>query len=91
MEELSKVQESLLIIINTPAHNPTGYSLSAKDWDEITGVVEAAGENCRITLFVDVAYIDYAGDEEEVRFFVEKLVINVNLDGLKGVTVKKLL
>ena len=37
LEELFAKQDSLLLIINTPAHNPTGYSLSEADW---TGVLD---------------------------------------------------
>ena len=28
-------QDSLLTIINTPAHNPTGFSLTEEDWDNV--------------------------------------------------------
>lgn len=59
-------QDSLLIIINTPAHNPTGYSLSEEDWDKVLDVCKehAKGGNKKITLLVDIAYIDYAGEKK---------------------------
>ena len=43
--ELLAVQNSLVIILNTPAHNPTGYSLTLEDWDAVIDVLkdEAAG------------------------------------------------
>lgn len=58
-------QDSLLIIINTPAHNPTGYSLSEADWDKVLDVCKehVKGGNKKITLLVDIAYIDYAGEK----------------------------
>lgn len=74
VEELLKDQESLLIILNTPAHNPTGYSMSNDDWEKVLGVVRAdAYKNKRITLLVDVAYIDFAGDSEKYRQFLPLL------------------
>lgn len=70
---LSAQQDNLLIIINTPAHNPTGYSLTEDDWNNLIATVDSVGKECKVTLFVDVAYIDYAGDEDEVRFFIPML------------------
>ena len=58
-------------MINTPAHNPTGYSLSLEDWDAMITVINKAA--CKVVLFLDIAYIDYAGEEDEVRAFIPKL------------------
>ncbi len=71
VKELLSIQEGLVIILNTPAHNPTGYSLTLEDWNKIVAVLKsaAADESKKITLLVDVAYLDYAGDEEEHRNF----------------------
>ena len=72
--ELLASQNSLVIILNTPAHNPTGYSLTDDDWDKVTAVLtEAAAAGKPIILLVDAAYIDFAGDEEEYRSFLPKL------------------
>lgn len=71
VKELLSKQDGLVIILNTPAHNPTGYSFTLEDWDKILNVVKnaVADGKKKITLLVDVAYIDYAGDEEEYRKF----------------------
>ena len=72
--ELLAAQNSLVIILNTPAHNPTGYSLTEEDWDEVVRILsnEAACGKA-IALLVDAAYIDFAGDEEKYRRFMPKL------------------
>ncbi|QIB70674.1 aminotransferase class I/II-fold pyridoxal phosphate-dependent enzyme [Aminipila butyrica] len=67
-------QESLVLIINTPAHNPTGYSLTLEDWDDVLSVLQAEAKgDKKIALLVDVAYIDFAGDSNEYRAFLPKL------------------
>lgn len=72
--ELVGAQESVVMIINTPAHNPTGYSLTLDDWDRVTEVLtEAAKTGKAIVPVIDAAYIDFAGDEEEYRRFLPKL------------------
>lgn len=74
VKELVAAQGSLVIVLNTPAHNPTGYSLTEEDWDGILDAIRAEAANAEsIVLLVDVAYIDFAGDEEAVRFFLPKL------------------
>ncbi len=74
VNELLACQESLVTILNTPAHNPTGYSLTLEDWDKVIAVLNKAAECGKaIALVVDAAYIDFAGDEEEYRRFLPKL------------------
>ena len=72
--ELLANQGSLVIILNTPAHNPTGYSLTLQDWDKVIGILcEEAKCGKAIALLIDAAYIDFAGDEDEYREFLPKL------------------
>lgn len=73
--ELIAKQECLGIIINTPAHNPTGFSLTDEDWDKVIEVVNKyAVDGKKITIFVDAAYIDYTPDPDAARVFLEKFV-----------------
>ena len=72
--ELIANQESLVIILNTPAHNPTGYSLTLEDWDKVIAILnDQAKAGKPIALLIDAAYIDFAGDEDEYREFLPKL------------------
>jgi len=73
VEELLKIQKSLLIILNTPAHNPTGYALSSEEWDKVIEIIKThAANGKKITLLVDVAYIDFAGEKKDTWFFMDK-------------------
>ncbi len=73
-KEILDRQKRLMAIINTPAHNPTGYSVSDEEWDEILDFLkeEAKDEENKIILFVDSAYIDFAGKGDERRAFFKK-------------------
>lgn len=74
VDELFAKQDNLLYLLNTPAHNPTGYSLSGEDMDGVLAILkEAAVPGKNIVFFLDVAYIDYAGEKEEVRKIFKKL------------------
>ena len=71
--DVLRKQDSLLIILNTPANNPTGFALSDQDWAEVLQVCrfhEKQGK--RISILVDIAYIAYAGEKNEVRTFMKQ-------------------
>jgi aromatic-amino-acid transaminase len=53
-------QGTVAIILNTPCHNPTGYSLTRLDWQHVKDVVwHQADAGKHICLVIDTAYIDY--------------------------------
>ena len=73
VEEILSAQKSLLIIINTPAHNPTGYALSGEEWDSVLEIFKKhAAQGKKITLLVDVAYIDFSADNKTAWSFMNK-------------------
>ena len=73
VDALLKKQKSLLAIINSPAHNPTGYALSSDEWDKVLDVLKAqASTGKKISLLVDIAYIDFAGEKNSARAFMKK-------------------
>ena len=69
VRELLRRQEIAVVIINTPAHNPTGYSLTRADMDGVVAALKrVTDENGRrVVLVLDVAYIDFAGEKDAVR------------------------
>ncbi|MCC7014644.1 MAG: aminotransferase class I/II-fold pyridoxal phosphate-dependent enzyme [Planctomycetes bacterium] len=54
-------QKRALILLNSPCHNPTGYSLDSAEWDEVVRVVRAAAERAPVALLVDHAYAKFGG------------------------------
>jgi len=79
-------------ILNTPANNPTGYSLSDDEW---TQVLDIARENAKdpenkIVILVDVAYIDFAGiGLERRKFFTQFSDLPDNIFIMVGYSMSK--
>ncbi len=64
--ELMKKQDCVIAIINVPAHNPTGYTMSYKEAQELYAMYEVLAQKNPLKRFVilfDVAYIDFAGEK----------------------------
>jgi len=53
-------QGRTLLFLNTPCHNPTGYSLDEADWRGLGAVLAAAAVEQALTVLVDLAYARYA-------------------------------
>lgn len=70
VKKLIRNQEHLVIILNTPANNPTGYSLSMDDWYGVKRTLDEVPLEKKVALVLDSAYIDYAGEPDEVRGFL---------------------
>lgn len=80
VDRLLQKQKRLLIILNTPAHNPTGYTLSTQDWERVIEIIKEKSNNneYKIILFVDIAYIDYCdNDARKFMLLLGGLPINV--------------
>ncbi len=59
LERSGRRQGRSLLFLNTPCHNPTGYSLDEHDWSALSGVLAAAAARQRLTVLVDLAYARY--------------------------------
>ena len=72
VKELLTRQNSLVILLNSPAQNPTGYALSDEEWEQVIMIIkrEALDKSKKITLICDIAYIDYAGKASDTRRFM---------------------
>lgn len=63
LERSGETQGRALLFLNTPCHNPTGYSLDEQDWRALSEVLAAAAARQELTVLVDLAYARYgAGD-----------------------------
>ncbi|MDY3983717.1 MAG: aminotransferase class I/II-fold pyridoxal phosphate-dependent enzyme [Veillonellaceae bacterium] len=92
---LADHQERVVILLNTPGNNPTGYTITTEEWQQIIDFLKAIADNGenKVILSVDVAYIDYAGDGDKVREFFalfenlpRHLLVTINYTLSKGFT-----
>lgn len=73
-------QGRVLLFLNTPCHNPTGYSLDDSDWTSLTAVLSAAAERGPVTLLLDLAYQRFSAPGPSVwTEHVERLAGRVTL------------
>ncbi len=70
--EVAQKQQNVFMLLNTPAHNPTGFSVTDEEWDEVIKGLKAIAQNGKnnVVLLVDIAYIDFAG--KDARRFMQK-------------------
>lgn len=60
MVDLKNKQGRILLVINDPCQNPTGYTMSFDEWDSVIRMINSLSEDgTPIILLHDMAYIDY--------------------------------
>lgn len=59
---------SFVLLLNDPCQNPTGYSLSEKDYQDLITLIKNKKDK-KITIIFDLAYFDYADDEIKVNLY----------------------
>lgn len=64
-------QHKLLVVINDPCHNPTGYSLTYEEWSEVIAILNECGETGPVVLLNDIAYLDFSYDFKQSRKYLE--------------------
>ena len=63
-------QGKLVVVINDPCHNPTGYSMTREEWEEVIAFLNGCTKKCPVVLLNDIAYIDFAfGQKEAKKYF----------------------
>ncbi len=70
LTNVMNTQGKVLVIINDPCHNPTGYTLTGDEWDQIITFVNTLSEKGPIIILNDIAYADYttSGNEWKKHF-----------------------
>lgn len=59
LTNVMNIQGKVLVIINDPCHNPTGYTLTGDEWDQIISFVNTLSKRGPIIILNDIAYVDY--------------------------------
>lgn len=79
-ECIQSVDGDLIVVINDPAHNPTGYSFSQEKHDHLIGIINRYSNDRNITVLYDIAYLDYASKNYQKTIFHNFIHYNENVD-----------
>jgi len=60
LAELVEKEGRALVFLNSPCHNPTGYSFDDAEWDAVAAAVGRVAERGPVSILLDVAYARYA-------------------------------
>ncbi len=69
--EVMEAQGKILVVINDPCHNPTGYSMTKAEWEKVITILNDLSKSGPVVLLNDIAYIDYAYDFNASRNYME--------------------
>ena len=58
------------MIINDPCHNPSGYSLSKEEWNEVIAFLNECSKTHSVVLLNDIAYIDFSYQQEKAKEYM---------------------
>ena len=64
-------QNRIVIVVNDPCHNPTGYSMSDAEWKELIDFLNETGKTTPCILLNDIAYIDFSYDLANSRKYMK--------------------
>ena len=65
--DILEAQGRLLVWLNDPCHNPTGRSFTKADRTALMDVLRDVSSQGPVTFVLDLAYLDYARDPQQVR------------------------
>lgn len=74
--ELTKTQKNLIVIINEPSHNPTGFRMTYEEWEDVYNFITDI-KNTNLILLRDVAYFEYDDRSQEEKDKIGKLLLNL--------------
>lgn len=64
-------QKRVLLFLNDPCHNPTGYSMRPEEWRAVVSRLVKHASVAPVTLLVDMAYFAYGAAKEPRAFLAE--------------------
>ena len=59
LTQVMKNQGKVLVIINDPCHNPTGYTMTPTEWDMVIDFVNELSSEGPVVILNDIAYVDF--------------------------------
>ena len=72
------MQKRVIVIINDPCHNPTGYTLSLDEFKTIIDILNKYKDNDIVFLY-DVAYLEYTSEKDNRIKMLELLRLEAHV------------
>jgi aromatic-amino-acid transaminase len=76
LAETGARQGRLLVFLNDPCNNPTGYSMNDAEWAEVSRVLAQAASRVPLVVLCDAAYLAYARDARTFLTYLAPLANN---------------
>ncbi|MFA7100738.1 MAG: aminotransferase class I/II-fold pyridoxal phosphate-dependent enzyme [Bacilli bacterium] len=67
-------QRNVLVVINDPCENPTGYSLSSQEYKELITKLNEVGKKRNLAILFDIAYLDFDHDGKSMHHLFKELL-----------------
>jgi len=64
-------QNRIVLVVNDPCHNPTGYTMSDGEWKELIAFLNEASKTTPCIILNDIAYIDYSYNLSHSRDYMK--------------------
>ncbi len=71
IDDVLKIQDRIIILVNDPCHNPTGYSMTVDEWAQLIEILNKTSEQAPVILIDDIAYIDYSYHLDHCRDYMQ--------------------
>lgn len=76
IEEYAESQSNIIVVLNDPCQNPTGYSLSNEEHLKLIRKLNKLSEKVNIIVIYDIAYLDYDGNNKELHKIFNNIFTN---------------
>ena len=65
-------QKRIVVVINDPCHNPTGYTMTKEEWGDVIAFLNEISGITPCIILNDIAYIDYSYDVDRSRNYMRQ-------------------
>ena len=74
IEKTKKVHDRVLLVINDPCQNPTGYCMSEEEYARLFEILDEEAQDTNLTVLFDIAYISFFHIEGKKCALVDELI-----------------
>ncbi len=70
--DVMRKQGKVLVFINDPCQNPTGYTMAESEWDQVLEFIDDLSEQGPVVMLHDIAYIDFTLQGDNYKKIFER-------------------